>query len=152
MVSLINSLLTCGASPLFLMNPDVSVGGAMFLAASLCTFGIGTTLALHWFTSPYVHELRFHRASEALELKTLTVLGRERWRRYALSDVGPPAGFKPLGSFSTASDGATFYIDRKGFPDAELLTRLTPVDAAMQAMAAAAAEHAAQQARRDGPQ
>lgn len=121
------------------MNPDMSVGGAMVMTVSLCTFGIGTTVALHWFTSPYVHEMWFNRRDETLNVKTLNVLARQRFSTFHLDDVTHPQGLKPLATFMAR--GQTYYLDRKNFPDPQLLGRLTPVDPAV----AAAQEMAEQQ-------
>jgi hypothetical protein len=99
---------------------DASPLARVAVALSVAGFGIGTTAALHWFTSPYVHELQ--RAAAAapaaaggaaepaqtssgggeggrLRAKTLSLFGRPRWAEFGVAEVEHPDSMRPLATF-----------------------------------------------------
>ncbi|KAI8472571.1 MAG: hypothetical protein J3K34DRAFT_375973 [Monoraphidium minutum] len=158
LASLVNTAASLAACPAVVLLSDASPTARVLVAVSVAGFGVGTTLGLHWFTSPYVHELQLRRGGggggggEALRAKTLTMLGRPRWAEFGLDEVQHPDSLRPLATFKAR--GRFYYIDRGSVADADLLQRLTPPHPDAEALEAAAAaareEDAADAARRDG--
>lgn len=70
------------SSPLVRVVLAVGVGG----------LGVLTTAALHWFTKPYVHQLRYKTGTGMAEVTTMDVLGRERWVGWVGGRVDTRAG------------------------------------------------------------
>jgi hypothetical protein len=98
----LNTSISLAAAPVLLLYADVDPLTGVTLATSLVTFGLLTTSALHWFTSSYVHELRYTAASHSVDVTTLTLLARQRHTRFQLSDVAYPDGLKPLATFKVS--------------------------------------------------
>ncbi|GBF94473.1 hypothetical protein Rsub_07007 [Raphidocelis subcapitata] len=145
LASLVNTAVSLAACPAIVLLSDAPPLARAAVAVSVVGFGLGTTLGLHWFTSPYVHVLA--RRGDALRARTLTLLGRPRWSEFSLAEVRHPDSLRPLASFKAR--GRFFYVDRGAMADAELAAALSPVSAAeeaalqQQAEAAAEAEAAA---------
>lgn len=78
LVSLANTAVSLAASPLILWASDAPPLMRVGLAASIAGFGLFTTGALHWFSRPYVHELRYDPGSQELVAQTVTLLGGMR--------------------------------------------------------------------------
>lgn len=113
--SLVNTAVSLGACPAIVYLSDASPVARALVAVSVIGFGLGTTLGLHWFTSPYVHELQWvtrpagdagdpsDTAGEApsgrLRAKTLSLLGRQRWTEFELREVAHPDSMRPLATF-----------------------------------------------------
>lgn len=55
--------------------------------------------ALHWLTKPYVHQLKYHAASQELDVQTVNLLGRPVWHRFGLEDVEPLPWDRPVATF-----------------------------------------------------
>ncbi|GMH37175.1 hypothetical protein BSKO_05048 [Bryopsis sp. KO-2023] len=126
------SLTSCGfavaACPVICLLPNTidSLAGKIGLCASLSIFGIFTTGLLHWFSSPYVHQLKFDGAAarKEIDVKTLTLFARQRWERLALDSIKPADTWRPLATFE--SQGKLYYIHVDQFNHRKLLKRLVP--------------------------
>ena len=57
---------------------------------------------LHWFTSPYVRRLVFHRTSQIVELHTWSVFARPQVTRIHLSEVRYPDTLRPQVTFQVS--------------------------------------------------
>lgn len=124
MVSISNTLIACAAAPAIMTYADISYVSRVGLAASMVLFGLLTTGALHWIAHPYVHELKFQAATQQIDVRTTSLLGRQRWDHFQLSDVQPLPWDRPVATF--IAKNRFYYIDVYSFPDKELLKRLTP--------------------------
>lgn len=62
-----------------------------------------TTGGLHWFTSPYVHQLMYNDKTDIAKVQTLRLLGGSRWHEFPVSSVEAPTGYHPLASFKVSS-------------------------------------------------
>jgi hypothetical protein len=76
--SLVNTMVSLGASPFIVAYSDASPLIRVGLAFSLAGFGVFTTAALHWFSSPYVHELRVDPVSGRVTAKNINIFGMHR--------------------------------------------------------------------------
>jgi hypothetical protein len=160
LVSLANTAVALAASPAlsWLSNnaPEGTTAAAYARAATVAAtaagFGVLTTLGLHWFTKPYVHEIvRVREGGEdgGLEeqhlyrLRSLSPLGRPVWRPLDASAVRAADVARPLATFCDA-EGRVYYVDAAGFAEGEdaLREALMPLSAAEQAAMVAAAEAA----------
>ena len=54
---------------------------------------------LHWFTSPYIHRLTYHRKTGMVDLESLTILARPRHDSFNISAVEYPRSLKPQSTF-----------------------------------------------------
>lgn len=79
LASLVNTFVSISASPVILAYSEASELARVAVAVSLVGFGLFTTGALHWFTSPYVHELRYTPGTGMLWMQTINLFGRERY-------------------------------------------------------------------------
>ena len=78
LASLVNCAVSLAACPVILTYSDAAPLARVGVAAGATMFGLLTTAALHWFTSPYVHELAVRRGADAARATTINVFGRER--------------------------------------------------------------------------
>lgn len=62
-----------------------------------------TTGGLHWFTSPYVHQLMYNDKTDVAKVQTLRLLGGSRWHEFPVSSVEAPTGYHPLASFKVSN-------------------------------------------------
>lgn len=161
LVSLANTAVALAASPalswLAEQAPDGSAAAAYARAATVAAtaagFGVLTTLGLHWFTKPYVHEIvRVRRrrngggggggeeSPSSYRLRALSPLGRPVWRPLDVSAVRAADVARPLATFVEGE--RVYYVDAAGFAEGEdaLREALTPMSAAEAAAHAAAAE------------
>jgi hypothetical protein len=69
------------------------------VTVSVLTFAIITTGGLHWFTSPYVHQLLYNSQTDTAKVQTLSFLGGTKWHAFPVSAVQAPTGYHPLASF-----------------------------------------------------
>jgi hypothetical protein len=112
LASLVNTAVSLAAAPAIVTLSDASPVARALVAAGAVGFGVGTTAGLHWFTAPYVHELKLLTsasscagggapltASDVVRARTLTLLGRPRWTEFALGDVTHPDTMRPLVTF-----------------------------------------------------
>lgn len=172
LVSLANTAVALAASPALSWLADAAPDGttaaayarAATVAATAAGFGVLTTLGLHWFTKPYVHEIvrvvggpRSSSGEEAsYRLRALSPLGRAVWRPLDVSRVEPADVARPLATF--VEGGRVYYVDAAGFAEGEEALReaLTPMSVAeaaavaAQQAAAGAAEAAERQQEEDG--
>lgn len=131
-LSLFSCFVTLSSCPvMLLLDPASLVEGAvatsmtarMSLAATLSTFGMGTTGLLHWFTYPYIHRMKYD--GTALDIETATFLARKTVHRILLQEIeaGAPGSMHPLSTFRAS--GKIFYVDKDYVFDRELLSLLT---------------------------
>jgi hypothetical protein len=73
------------------------------VTVSVLTFAIITTGGLHWFTSPYVHQLLYNDKTDVAKVQTLRFFGGTKWLEFPVSDVEAPTGYHPLASFKVRS-------------------------------------------------
>jgi len=174
LVSLANTAVALAASPalswLADCAPEASSAAAYARAAAVAAtaagFGVLTTLGLHWFAKPYVHEIvristkREGAREEQQEgdppppppppphyrLRALSALGRPAWRPLDVAAVRPADVSRPLATFETG--GRVYYVDAAGFAEGEdaLRQALSPLSPAEAAHVAAEAEAAAEAA------
>ena len=97
LASLVNTAVSLAACPAIVLLSDAPPLARAAVAVGVVGFGLGTTLGLHWFTSPYVHVLA--RRGDVLRARTLTLLGRPRWSEFSLEEVRHPDSLRPLASF-----------------------------------------------------
>lgn len=166
LVSLTNTAVALAASPAlrWLADNAPDSGAAYASAATVATaaagFGVLTTVGLHWFTKPYVHEIvrvgivaggsEQHQQEDndkqplqpSYRLRALSPLGRAVWRPLDVSAVRPADVARPLATF--AEGGRVYYVDAAGFAEDEdaLREALMPLSAAEAAAVAAQAEAA----------
>jgi hypothetical protein len=72
---------------------------AAAVTVSVLAFAIITTGGLHWFTSPYVHQLLYNDKADTARVQTLKFFGGTRWHEFPVSAVEAPTGYHPLASF-----------------------------------------------------
>jgi hypothetical protein len=158
LVSLANTAVALAASPTLSWLADAAPDGttaaayarAATVAATAAGFGVLTTLGLHWFTKPYVHEIvrvvsgGDSEGEEATyRLRALSPLGRAVWRPLDVSRAEPADVARPLATF--VEGGKVYYVDAAGFAEGEEALReaLTPMSAAEAAAVAAQQEQQA---------
>lgn len=125
-VSLGNTAVSLGAAPLIIEYANASLPSRIGLAISFAFFGLLTTGALHWMTTPYVHELFYTASNQNLRVKTVNLVGLPKWTEFNINDVQPLPWSRPVATFM--AKGKFYYIDVYSFADAELLKKLTPDD------------------------
>ncbi len=134
-LSLFSCFVTLSSCPvMFLLDPATLVEGAaatsmtarMSLAATLSTFGLGTTGLLHWFTYPYIHRLSYD--GKGFDIETATFLAKKKVDRIPLEEIeaGAPGSMHPLSTFKAS--GRIYYIDKEYFFDKQLLSILAGDD------------------------
>ena len=74
---------------------------------------------LHWFTSPYIHRLTYHRKTGMVDVESLTILARPRHDSFHVTSVEYPKTLKPQSTFQVTPH--TFSADSKR-PSLQLLT------------------------------
>lgn len=120
--SLLNTFASFAAAPLIVTYSTASPIARVAVTVSVVAFAVITTGGLHWFTSPYVHQLLYNDKADTARVQTLKFFGGTRWHEFPVSAVETPTGYHPLASFKV--QGKTFYVDRGNFEDTALLERL----------------------------
>lgn len=123
-VSLANTFISVCAAPIIMMTADLPPAASLALASSVAGFGILTTGALHWYTSPYVHEASYNSDSGEVEVETLTLFAGARRMRFHLSEVKYPDTFKPMSNFEVR--GRPLFMDTSVLQDDDLRAALSP--------------------------
>lgn len=54
---------------------------------------------MHWFTSPYVHNLTYNSKTGLTEVETLTLFARHQRRTFSEGEVQSPQTMKPQATF-----------------------------------------------------
>ena len=54
---------------------------------------------MHWFTSPYVHQLTYNSKTGLAEVETLTLFAKYQRRTFSQSEVQVPQTMKPQATF-----------------------------------------------------
>ena len=57
---------------------------------------------LHWFTSPYIHRMVYHRNTGMVDLESLTVLARPRRDSFHVASVAYPQTYRPQATFQVS--------------------------------------------------
>lgn len=73
------------------------------VTVSVITFAIITTGGLHWFTSPYVHQLLYNDKTDTAKVQMLRFFGGTKWHEFPVSAVEAPTGYHPLASFKVGT-------------------------------------------------
>lgn len=60
---------------------------------------------LHWFTVPYVHRLRYDRATRMVEVDTLNLFAQHKSTTFHVSEAKPPNSVRPLSTFQVPIAG-----------------------------------------------
>jgi hypothetical protein len=151
LVSLANTAVALAASPTLSWLAEAAPDGttaaayarAATVAATAAGFGVLTTLGLHWFTKPYVHEIVRVGNEHRYRLRALSPLARAVWRPLDVSAVRAADVARPLATF-VDEGGRVYYVEPAGFAEGEdaLREALTPMSAAELAAVAAAEEEA----------
>ncbi|KAK9823167.1 hypothetical protein WJX72_000778 [[Myrmecia] bisecta] len=108
--------------------PGAPLAAQASIMVTICGFGFFTTALLHWFTSPYIHRLTYHKSSGLVEVDSLTFLAQHVKDSFHISELEYPDTLRPQVTFKAKNK--LFYVDADNFADKELLTRLTPMDPA----------------------
>ena len=58
---------------------------------------------LHWFTSPYIHRMVYHRKTGMVDLESLTMLARPRRDSFHVAAAAYPQTLKPQATFQVSS-------------------------------------------------
>lgn len=138
LVSLANTAVALAASPTLSWLAEAAPDGttaaayarAATVAATAAGFGVLTTLGLHWFTKPYVHEIVRLGNAHNYRLRALSPLARAVWRPLDVSAVRAADVARPLATF--VEGGRVYYVEPAGFSEGEdaLREALTPMSAA----------------------
>ena len=126
-LSLFSCCVTLGAGPVMMvLDGGTSMMAKLSLAGTLSSFGLATTGLLHWFTHPYVHQLRYYDEDKAIDVETLNFLAKKSMNRIPLDSIesGAEGSLHPLSTFR--ANGKVFYVDKEYFMDKELLALLSP--------------------------
>ena len=116
--------LTLGPVITFFTLPGVNIVAKGALASLMMLMSSGTTMGLHWFTSPYVHKLTWQKEADEVEVQLLTWMATSVTTRFKLTDVKHAETQRPLVTFEAG--GRYYYVDKDTFPDAKLLAKLSP--------------------------
>lgn len=57
---------------------------------------------LHWFTSPYIHRMVYHRKTGMVDLESLTLLARPRRDIFHVTSVAYPQTIRPQATFTVS--------------------------------------------------
>lgn len=72
------------------------------MTVSVLAFAIITTGGLHWFTSPYIHQLLYNDKTDTAKVQTMSFFGGTRWHEFPVAAVQAPTGYHPLASFKVS--------------------------------------------------
>lgn len=121
------SLFTCFggvlSGPIIVaLDTSTAMASKLGIGAVMALFGVFTTSLLHWFTSPYVHELQYDRATEKFKTERLSFFTRPIHNTFPLSAVKYADSLRPQTTFS--AEGELYYLDKDNFGDDELFKQL----------------------------
>lgn len=125
------SLFTCFggvlSGPIIVaLDTSTAMASKLGIGAIMALFGVFTTSLLHWFTSPYVHELQYDRVTEQFKTERLSFFTRPIHNTFPLSAVKYADSLRPQTTFSV--EGELYYLDKDNFGDDELFKQLEKPD------------------------
>ncbi|KAL4556797.1 hypothetical protein LXL04_034959 [Taraxacum kok-saghyz] len=132
LLSLSTCCLSVSLGPVitFMTSPDMNVIIKGAVASSVIFLSASTTLALHWFVSPYVHKLRWQPGSDTFEVDMMTWLATFVTKTIKFSDIRLPQTNRPFVTFK--ANGEFYFVDADHCHNKALLARLTPSAKPMQ--------------------
>jgi len=97
------------------------------VTVSVLAFAIITTGGLHWFTSPYIHQLLYNDKTDTAKVQTMSFFGGTRWHEFPVAAVQAPTGYHPLASFKVSRQAVTGAVNLNSVSSlAQLLTTAQP--------------------------
>ncbi|KAK9048826.1 hypothetical protein SSX86_032207 [Deinandra increscens subsp. villosa] len=135
LLSLSTCCLSVSLGPVitFMTSPDMNVILKGAVASSVIFLSASTTLALHWFVSPYIHKLRWQPGSDMFEADMMTWLATFATKTIKFSDIRLPETNRPFVTFK--ANGEFYFVDADHCHNKALLARLTPTTKETQASA-----------------
>lgn len=132
LLSLSTCCLSVSLGPVitFMTSPDMNVILKGAVASSVIFLSASTTLALHWFVSPYIHKLRWQPGSDTFEVDMMTWLATFVPKTIKFSDIRLPETNRPFVTFK--ANGEFYFVDADHCHNKALLARLTPTTKATQ--------------------
>ncbi|KAM0034574.1 putative TMEM70 family protein [Helianthus debilis subsp. tardiflorus] len=132
LLSLSTCCLSVSLGPVitFMTSPDMNVILKGAVASSVIFLSASTTLALHWFVSPYIHKLRWQPGSDTFEADMMTWLATFVTKTIKFSDIRLPQTNRPFVTFK--ANGEFYFVDADHCHNKALLARLTPTAKATQ--------------------
>nr|XP_043617152.1 uncharacterized protein LOC122588990 [Erigeron canadensis] len=132
LLSLSTCCLSVSLGPVitFMTSPDMNVILKGAVASSVIFLSASTTLALHWFVSPYIHKLRWQPGSDTFEVDMMTWLATFAPKTIKFSDIRLPETNRPFVTFK--ANGEFYFVDADHCHNKALLARLTPTAKATQ--------------------
>ncbi|XP_076921151.1 uncharacterized protein LOC143582486 [Bidens hawaiensis] len=126
LLSLSTCCLSVSLGPVitFMTAPDMNVILKGAVASSVIFLSASTTLALHWFVSPYIHKLRWQPGSDSFEADMMTWLATFVTKTIKFSDIRLPETNRPFVTFK--ANGEFYFVDADHCHNKALLARLTP--------------------------
>ncbi|XP_076936799.1 uncharacterized protein LOC143604102 [Bidens hawaiensis] len=126
LLSLSTCCLSVSLGPVitFMTSPDMNVILKGAVASSVIFLSASTTLALHWFVSPYIHKLRWQPGSDSFEADMMTWLATFVTKTIKFSDIRLPETNRPFVTFK--ANGEFYFVDADHCHNKALLARLTP--------------------------
>ncbi|KAI3751447.1 hypothetical protein L2E82_22533 [Cichorium intybus] len=126
LLSLSTCCLSVSLGPVitFMTSPDMNVIIKGAVASSVIFLSASTTLALHWFVSPYIHKLRWQPGSDTFEVDMMTWLATFVTKTIKFSDIRLPQTNRPFVTFK--ANGEFYFVDADHCHNKALLARLTP--------------------------
>ncbi|KAK1321397.1 hypothetical protein QJS10_CPA03g01282 [Acorus calamus] len=126
LLSLSTCCLSVSLGPVitFMTAPEMNVILKGAVASSVMFLSASTTVALHWFVSPYIHKLRWKPGSESFEVEMMSWMTTPTRRTIRFADIRPAETNRPFVTFK--ADGRFYFIDTDHCRNKALLTRLTP--------------------------
>ncbi|KAG8061831.1 hypothetical protein GUJ93_ZPchr0003g17676 [Zizania palustris] len=126
LLSLSTCCLSVSLGPVitFMTSPDMNVILKGAVASTVIFLSASTTAALHWFVSPYIHNLRWRPGSDSFEAEMITWLATPLRRTIKFADVKPAETNRPFVTFR--AEGNFYFVDADHFSNKALLARLTP--------------------------
>lgn len=126
LLSLSTCCLSVSLGPVitFMTSPDMNVIIKGAVASSVIFLSASTTLALHWFVSPYIHKLRWQPGSDTFEVDMMTWLATFVTKTIKFSDIRLPETNRPFVTFK--ANGEFYFVDADHCHNKALLARLTP--------------------------
>eukprot|EP01025_Chloroclados_australasicus_P065158 TRINITY_DN8840_c0_g1_i1.p1 TRINITY_DN8840_c0_g1~~TRINITY_DN8840_c0_g1_i1.p1 ORF type:complete len:220 (+),score=12.46 TRINITY_DN8840_c0_g1_i1:62-721(+) len=123
LVSITSTSVAFLGSPLIVMFAAGTTPIKIITASSFCIFGAFTTGLLHWFTSPYVHQLKLNKESLEMSASTVSLFGGKVHTKFGLNEIEPPRDtYKPLATFRVGNK--IMYVDQEYVKDRRIAALL----------------------------
>lgn len=104
----------CAGPALVLMGrSSISMFGKLFLASTIVTMGVTTTLLLHWLTRVYVYKMYFHPHTRTFAAETSTLFGTVKRKTFSLDDIIVPEIESVFSTFEARGNKFFIHMDMK---------------------------------------